>query len=307
MAGFNVEGTRPPLFWIFQAPQEAAALADALGPDQPLYAFRSGHSVFPYDDDTLQAVALRYAQDVLAVCPAGPLFVGGNCQGGRVAFVLASVLLARKIPVPLLILMEWGFELAHYGGEVLFLYGQESLEGSPWLRHAAPELAWQRYLRRWDTQVIAGQHTHYFLPTNVPALAYVLQQRLTAAASKPPDTVARCARHAVVSLGPLPEHLVPGQDFTVTAEVRNASAVSWSEGLSLGNYWVDPRGHFDKWRDGRVFLPVLGPDESASCTLEMQAPTEAGIWTLVVDVVEEGGVWFDRALRTAPSVRIAVR
>ena len=307
MAGFNVEGTRPPLFWIFQAPQEAAALADALGPDQPLYAFRSGHSVFPYDDDTLQAVALRYAQDVLAVCPAGPLFVGGNCQGGRVAFVLASVLLARKIPVPLLILVEWGFELAHYGGEVLFLYGQESLEGNPWLRHAAPELAWQRYLRRWDTQVIAGQHTHYFLPTNVPALAYVLQQRLTAAASKPPDTVARCARHAVVSLGPLPEHLVPGQDFTVTAEVRNASAVSWSEGLSLGNYWVDPRGHFDKWRDGRVFLPVLGPDESASCTLEMQAPTEAGIWTLVVDVVEEGGVWFDRALRTAPSVRIAVR
>ena len=304
--GFNVEGTRPPLFWVFQASHEATALAEALGPEQPLYAFRSGHAVYPYDDDTLQAVALRYAQDVLSISPAGPLFVGGNCQGGRVALALASVLSSRKVPVPLLVLMEWGFELSPYNGDVLFLYGQNSLEGNPWLRHASPELAWRRYLKRWDTQVIEGRHLHYFLPANVRALATVLQQRLAAAAAMPFETVAPHARRARIEPCALPQSLSPRQDFAIEVDVQNVSSARWSAGLALGNYWVDARGHFRQWRDGRVPLPALEPEESVSCVLHIRAPEEADLWTLVIDVVEEGGAWFDRARRTAPSVQIEV-
>lgn len=306
MVGFNLEGTRPPLFWVFQGSGEATALAAALGSDQPLYAFRSGHAVHPYDDDTLQAVALRYAQDVLAVSPGGPVFVGGNCQGGRVALALAGVLLARKIDVPLLVLMEWGFELAHYGGEVLFLHGAASLEGNPWMRHAAPELAWQRCLRRWQTAVIPGHHGQYFLAEHVPHLGSILRHHLAAATAKPPENLSPTARRATLTAGTIPTRLAAGQGFVVGIVVCNASSARWPEGLSLGNYWVNERGHVAQWRDGRVPLPSLRPGESLPCQLEMRAPTATGSWTLIMDVVEEGGAWFDRPRRTVPSMLIEV-
>jgi acyl-CoA synthetase (AMP-forming)/AMP-acid ligase II len=306
MMGFNVDGTQPPLFWIFQGPREASALAAALGADQPLYAFRSGHSVHPYDDDTLQTIALRYAEDVLAVSPGGPLFVGGNCQGGRIALALANVLLARKIDVPLLVLMEWGFELAHYGGEVLFLHGAASLEGNPWLRHAAPELAWQRYLRSWEVAVIPGRHGHYFLADNAPGLGSMLRQHLAKAAAKPPQYLSSLARRAHLTLDAVPTRLAVGQGFVVGVDVCNASSLRWPEGLSLGNYWLDADGRVAHWRDGRVPLPALRPGERVSCQLAMRAPESTGSWTLVIDVVAEGGAWFDRPRRTVPSMSIEV-
>jgi len=306
MMGFNVEGTRPPLFWVFQGPREASALAAALGPDQPLYAFRSGHAVYPYDDDTLQAIALRYAQDVIAISPDGPVFLGGNCQGGRVAFALAGVLLARRITVPLLVLMEWGFELAHYGGDVLFLHGAGSLEGDPWMRHAQPELAWHRYLRNWETAVIPGHHGHYFLPANAPHLGAIISQHLATACARPPANLAPLARLATLAPDILPTQLAAGQGFEVGISVCNTSPARWPEGLSLGNYWVNAQGHVAQWRDGRVALPALGPGEAVSCQLAMRAPIPAGAWTLVIDVVEEGGAWFDRPRRTVPCVNIQV-
>jgi acyl-coenzyme A synthetase/AMP-(fatty) acid ligase len=307
MVGLNRTGSRPPLFWIFQAPAEFEALANALGPDQPLYGFRSGHAVFNYDDDTVQAVALRYAKDVCEISDTGPLFVGGNCQGGRLALAVADQLLKRKVQLPLLVLMEWGFELTYYAGEVLFLFGKNSLDGHPLLRHATPEDAWEKYLRHWQTAVIAGEHTRYFLPVNVAPLAKVLRHHLDEAAARSPENLARSARRAALRCAALPAESDGGAHFLLTVEVENLSHCLWPEGFSLGNYWLDERGNPAQWRDGRTRLPSLGPGESVTRELAIRAPAKPGIWMLVIDIVEEGGAWFDRARERAITQRFEVR
>ncbi|ATQ68815.1 MULTISPECIES: AMP-binding protein [Methylosinus] len=306
MAGLNEAGRRPPLFWVFQSAQEFAALAAQLGPDQPLYGFRSGHGVYRYDEDSLQQVAMRYVQDVLAISPNGPLFVGGNCQGGRVALVMAEHLLRRRVHLPLLILMEWGFELTSYGGDVLFLHGHDSQEGHPWLRHAEPERAWRRALRRVEAESIPGRHGRYFLPAHAPGLADVLIRRMAEALARPPDMLPKAARLAELRAQAPPGRMAAGQRQILQVTVRNASAMAWPEGLSLGNYWLDTSGRTLRWRDGRVTTPALKPGESADLSLEATAPETTGVYDLAIDMVEEGGRWFDRRRRRAPVARVVV-
>ena len=306
MAEMNSTGIRPPLFWVFQSGQELASLAAQLGPDQPVYGFRSGHGVYGYDEDSLQLVAMRYVQDVLAVCPSGPLFVGGNCQGGRVALAMAEHLLRRQVSLPLLILMEWGFELTPFAGDVLFLHGHDSLEGNPWLRHAEPERAWRRRLRRVDAEVIPGRHGCYFLPANAPGLAEILTRRMSEALARPPDALPEAARLADIRVEPAPARMAAGRRQFLRVSVRNASVMAWPDGLSLGNYWLDEHGRTVRWRDGRVTVQPLKPGDVVDLILEVTAPDPPGAYTLAVDMVEEGGRWFDRTRRRAAVMQIVV-
>jgi acyl-coenzyme A synthetase/AMP-(fatty) acid ligase len=306
MVALNKAGLRPPLFWVFQSATEHAALAAQLGPDQPLYGFRSGHGVYRYDEDSLQMAAMRYVQDVLAVCPNGPLFVGGNCQGARVAMVMAEHLLRRLVHLPLLFLMEWGFELMPYAGDVLFLHGRDSLEGHPWLRHAEPERAWRRRLRRVETEIIPGRHGHYFLPSHAPGLAEVLTRRMAEALARPPDMLPKAARRAEIRMEAAPTRLATRQRQILHVTVRNVSAMAWPGELSLGNYWLDECGRTLRWRDGRVTLPSLKPGEAVDLTLAVTAPETAGDYLLTIDMVEEGGRWFDRRRRRALVTKIVV-
>jgi acyl-coenzyme A synthetase/AMP-(fatty) acid ligase/acyl carrier protein len=306
MVALNGAGRRPPLFWVFQSAQEFAALAAQMGEDQPVYGFRSGHGVYPYDEDSLQQIALRYVQDVLAISPDGPLFVGGNCQGGRVALAMAEHLLRRGVHLPLLILMEWGFELTSYGGDVLFLHGHDSLEGHPWLRHAEPERAWRRRLRRVETEIIPGRHGRYFLPAHAPGLAEVLTRRMAEASARPPVMLPRAARLAEIRVQAPPERMAAGQKQILHVTVRNASLVAWPGELSLGNYWLDKSGRTLRWRDGRATTPALKPGETADLILEVTAPATAGVYDLAIDMVEEGGRWFDRRRRRSPVAPIVV-
>jgi acyl-CoA synthetase (AMP-forming)/AMP-acid ligase II len=306
-SSFNVAGGKPPLFWVFQAPWEAAALAAALGPEQPLYGFRSGHGIYGYDADTVHAVGLRYVEEILEISATGPLFVGGNCQGGRVAFEIASLLERRRLEVPLLVLMEWGFELFPYAGSVLFLHGPESLEGNPWLRHASPERVWQRHLRDWQVATIAGQHGQYFRPAYIGSLATTLEQHFASAMHAPPRGLPLALRRANVRLAPPSHALAPGQRTHLMVEVSNDSPAVWPAGLSLGNYWRDAHGHVRRWCDGRIPLPPLHPGASLRYELPVQAPDVAGAWLCVVDVVEEGGVWFDRSRQRAGLWEVDVR
>lgn len=306
MAGLNTAGRRPPLFWVFQSEQEFAALAARLGRDQPLYAFRSGHDVFGYDEDVVQLVALRYVQDVLAACPEGPLFIGGNCQGGRIALAMAQHLLRRRVHLPLLILMEWGFELSPYAGDVLFLHGASSLEGNPWLRHAEPEQAWRRHLRRVETAVIPGSHGAYFLPAHVPGLASVLARHMADAGARQPELVPLLARRADIRVMAAPTRMAAGQRLRLQVTVRNLSEMTWPDGVSLGNYWLDASGRRVQWRDGRMSAAGLKPAKSVDLLLDITAPQAPGDYQLTIDMVEEGGRWFDRGGQFVPTLPIRV-
>ena len=69
------QGSLPPIFCVVNAEYEFANLAAALGPEQPVYAFRSLYFVPDCDEDLIQALALRYVKDLEQVYPDGPLFL----------------------------------------------------------------------------------------------------------------------------------------------------------------------------------------------------------------------------------------
>ena len=174
VAGLNLSGERPPLFWIFQGADEFAALGEALGPDQPLYGFRSGHLVFRYTEDHIQQAALAYVQDVLEACPSGPLSLGGNCQGGIIALAMAQHLVRRRREPQSLVLMEWAFQPHAYPGRVLFLDGRDNPQADP---REEPREPWPG-LRGSEHREIPGAHGGFFWPGNVEGLAAILDEHL---------------------------------------------------------------------------------------------------------------------------------
>lgn len=173
LAALNVTGSKPPLFWVFQGGEEFAAMAEALGPDQPLYGFRSGHLVFRYSEDNVRDVAGRYVDDLLETHPEGHFCLGGNCQGGVLALAMARRVADLGRRPDLLVLMEWTFREQPYPGRVLFLHGEASPPPPPSARR---ELA-----AGFDARVIPGAHGGFFWPGNVERLAAILSEGLAEA------------------------------------------------------------------------------------------------------------------------------
>ena len=168
LAGLNPCGGQAPLVWVFQGGEEFAALGRALGPDQPLYGFRSGHLVFRYTEAQVDQVAGRYVDDILEVRPHGPLVLGGNCQGGILALAMARRLSGLGRQPKLLVLMEWSFRLKPYGGPVLFLHGPDTPAPSQPIEASEPLAGVV------ETRAIPGAHGGFFWSGNVEALAATL-------------------------------------------------------------------------------------------------------------------------------------
>ncbi len=302
VAGLNTAGTKPPLFWILQDGSEFSALARQLGTDQPLYGLRSAHRILTYTEDLLQRLALAYVNEIEETRPEGPLFLGGNCQGGLIALAVAQHLLRRGRHLPLLVLMEWIFPVQPYPGPVLLLYGSDSV-GNPYKRHSHPHLAWGRAYIDPRLAEIPGAHGTFFREPNILALGATLIHHLAESLPVSPQLLPHSARQAGVDVSAVPARMTAGQCCAVDVVVTNTSPVTWNgweqSGIALGCYWVDEAGTILSRRDGRVPLPALEPGAHARLRLTMTAPHAGGRLCAMIDVVEEGGSWF-HPLRAAP-------
>ena len=107
---FHREGARTPLFLISGIGGHVfvfKALADQLGADQPLYAGKA----IGVDGETdppasIEAMAERYLDEILALQSRGPYLLGGYSAGGLVAFEVAAQLRRRGHDVRLLSLID---------------------------------------------------------------------------------------------------------------------------------------------------------------------------------------------------------
>ena len=169
----NTGGSRPPLFWCFNAPDaEMSALSGRLGGDQPVYGLYSGSGQLSGDDRVIARIGDHYAEEALALFPEGPFAIGGNCRGAKVACALALRLAALGREVSHLCLMEFFHPaLFAYPGRVLLLYGRQS-------RHRAyrpfrwGRQGWAlRFRRVPEVDWIPGEHGQFFTPKNVDRLA----------------------------------------------------------------------------------------------------------------------------------------
>ncbi|KQT61533.1 hypothetical protein ASG52_01205 [Methylobacterium sp. Leaf456] len=307
VAGLNVAGRRPPLFWVFQVDAEFRQLARHLGPDQPLYGLRSGSGVIRYHEDEIQRLALRYVHEIVETCPAGPVFLGGNCQGALIALPVAQHLLRRGRHVPLLVLMEWGFAPQPYGGRVLHLYGRDSLARHPDHRYRDPERLWRRLYRDYRRAEIPGAHAQFFRDENVGALADTLTEAMARALAEPPLVPVRDAYRADLAVADPPARLGPGESRTLAVRLRNAGPFAWDKaafGLSLRSVWVGGDREVAAVARG-IDLPLpLPAGTETHLSLPVTAPEAPGAYDLVIDIADEGWTW--APLCAAPAFRQAV-
>jgi len=81
-------------------------LARELGPDQPVYGFKSRGLDGLEEFTTIEEIAAQYVADLLKFKPSGPYYLGGYCFGGNVAYEMARQLRAQNHEVGLLLLIN---------------------------------------------------------------------------------------------------------------------------------------------------------------------------------------------------------
>jgi len=167
----NAGGSLPPLFWVFNSPHaEMGGLSEALAPDRPIYGLFSGSTVV--DPQKLPAITEYYLREIQEIQPEGPLLLGGNCRGSRVAIGLARRLseLGRQVS-HLCILEMFERSLYDFDGKLLLMFGKQSSEfryrDLHWGRPG-----WERPFRHSPgVEWVSGRHWHFFTPKNVGTLA----------------------------------------------------------------------------------------------------------------------------------------
>ena len=177
-------GPLPQLFWCFQTGKELSRLTECLNGAVSLYGLRSGHLAVDYNAETLAAFGRLYADEIAAIAPTGPLYLGGNCQGGLVIREAGQELMRRGRDVALTILMEQG-RFLHYPGVTLLLFGAGSYL-NPYGQMAAPEQVFrQAYPAGHHVEILPGAHGQYFTPGNAEVLAATILRHLDRHRSAP--------------------------------------------------------------------------------------------------------------------------
>jgi amino acid adenylation domain-containing protein/FkbH-like protein len=106
----QANGTRPPLFLVHGAGGDVlwgyANLAKHMHPEQPIYGIKSRGQIGLEEFDEIEDMARYYLQEVRALQPHGPYFLGGYCFGGNVAYEMARQLRSQGETVAQLLLID---------------------------------------------------------------------------------------------------------------------------------------------------------------------------------------------------------
>ena len=104
------KGARPPLFLVHGAGGDVlwgyANLARHMPSDQPIYGIKSRGQIGLEEYDDIENMARFYLQEVRALQPHGPYYLGGYCFGGNVAYEMARQLHAQGERVAQLLLID---------------------------------------------------------------------------------------------------------------------------------------------------------------------------------------------------------
>jgi len=174
----NHAGRRQGLFWCMQGYQELRGLAAAVGEDQPVHGMRSGHLVMRYTPETLDILARCYADEIMALQPEGAIRIGGNCQGGTVARLVALKLREQGRRIEILFQMELN-TFRDFDGRVALIFGRDSLF-NPYQGDADPDSVFRcAYPAGFTVDLIDGAHGSFFREPNIEGLARVLQRHLS--------------------------------------------------------------------------------------------------------------------------------
>jgi thioesterase domain-containing protein/acyl carrier protein len=99
------KGTHPPFFFVHGHGGEILFcwnLSRCLGMDQPLFGLRAQGLSGKTAHHTVEEMAAHYLNEIRAIQPHGPYYLGGYCFGGMVAYEMARSLTAQGEKVAML-------------------------------------------------------------------------------------------------------------------------------------------------------------------------------------------------------------
>ncbi|HEY1904169.1 MAG TPA: SDR family NAD(P)-dependent oxidoreductase [Terracidiphilus sp.] len=106
----QASGSRIPIFCVHAIGGDVVfyePLSQALGPDQPFYAFRSPQlTTDNFRETSIEELASLYVKELRAFYPQGPYLLGGASYGGVIAFEMAQQLSAQGAEPALLFLFD---------------------------------------------------------------------------------------------------------------------------------------------------------------------------------------------------------
>lgn len=233
----NANGSRRPLIWCFNSPAtEMMALGKYLDPEQPLYGVFSGGRIFDRGDETLLEIARLYIDELLELFPTGPFIIGGNCQGGRVAFMLANLLKAAGREIEAVCCLDFSQpDLGTYDGRMLLTFGKQSARRSySYIRWGRP--GWEKAFR--TPPVIAwvtGSHGGFFRGDTIASFVRTLEAFLSHE-SKIPGTLDELSSRMVMAL-----HRVPALFWTYRAIYKSYARIYYGPRVKYNPFTGEPR------------------------------------------------------------------
>lgn len=305
---YNTLGNATPLFWGAQGEEEVANLARALGPNQPVYGFRSLYLIEGKNDQYSQAIAHCYLKDVLEIQTTGPFLLGGFCEAAKIAFTMASHLHQQHQDVRLLCLVE-KFIPQHYSGKVSLFFCEDSSHSA--FRHfQRPEIGWRKYYHgALSSTRLTTRHKKIFGKSYINDFAKSLNDELHCILStdSPRQSIADAQPNELQHLpdgayqyrlhSSLPSSLAPNQNIHLTIKIHNTSETAWQAGERSGIFLHARWRRQDKvriWRAASQALPcTLQPNASVDISLSLKTPSRPGRWTLELGLSDEGICHFE--------------
>jgi thioesterase domain-containing protein/acyl carrier protein len=116
VAAVQPQGSKPPFFGIVVPganPLGYVAMARHLGEQQPVYRIQGPGPWLrrPYTPKEFEKLAAEYIRSMKTIQPHGPYYLGGMCEGARIAFDMARLLEAEGERVGLLAIFDtWVLE-----------------------------------------------------------------------------------------------------------------------------------------------------------------------------------------------------
>jgi tyrocidine synthetase-3 len=300
----NKTGSKPPLVWCFNDSSEPESLAASLGTDQPLYILRSAQGLMDLESkEWYEAqIAAIYARAIFTVIRPGPVAVGGNCQGSRIALMLANTLLQLKVDVVSTLVVEPAF-LIPYLRRVLLMPGSGYSKINSVFKYANPQFGWNRYFRDYRVAMIRGGHGEYFQPENVGSLSEIIEGELDAAFCLPRLRLATIEKlvdvKVVVMTGEWRAGTAGLVEVSLVAGTGSSLVMNEETGITVSFRWESetPLHELPRPSSGFPSQRLIGEGESAVERFSVQSPQAKGRFTLVVQLCEEGVGYFGEPAR----------
>jgi oxalate---CoA ligase len=320
VVGQNTLGARPALFWGCQDQNELTGLARHMGPDQPVYGFRSLYKTGQKSDMNSQLAASHYVHEILQIQPKGPYFIAGYCEAGKLAFEIAEQLTRQGHDIQLLILVEQ-FVPRPYAGRIALFFCPQG-HHSPYRYYQHPEMGWGKYYSGPISLVnMPIDHLDFFQEPFIDRFSALLNEELQLAHQdlpshrSLPDMTGRKIlepyAYRASLVGDAPRALVPGAQLEIVVQLTNTSEISWPDyntsGIALASRWRRRgSGKVKIWKDGFAALASdLSPGQSCRMPVRVEVPEKAGAWILEIDLTDQGVCWFQDKGSTA--LKLAIR